>query len=38
MGVDEYRKRWLEHEFPLRDYQSLGSAIRKRDLSRLMRG
>ena len=38
MGVEEYRKRWLEHEFPLRDYQSLGSAIRKRDLSRLMRG
>ena len=38
MGVEEYRKRWMEHEFPLRDYQSLGSALRKRELSRVMRG
>ncbi|MDR0226047.1 MAG: hypothetical protein LBI66_06480 [Burkholderiaceae bacterium] len=28
MGVEEYRKRWMEHEFPLRDYQRLGRAIR----------
>lgn len=38
MGIEEYKKRWMEHEFPLREYQSLASAIRKRQFARAIRG
>lgn len=33
VGPKRYREMWVEHDFPLRDYESLSIALHKRSMA-----